>query len=86
LSLQGYFNTIVSGTNLPAKPEPDVFLKAAKDLGCLPADCLVIEDSLAGVRAAKTAGMHCVAVTTSHARGELNSADIVVDDFTVIVE
>jgi beta-phosphoglucomutase len=79
--LERYFNTIVSGTNLPAKPEPDVFLKAAKDLRCSPADCLVIEDSLAGVKAAKNAGMHCVAVTTIHAREELHQADIVVDDF-----
>jgi HAD superfamily hydrolase (TIGR01509 family) len=54
--LRRYFNTIVSGTNLPAKPEPDVFLKAAKDLGCLPADCLVIEDSLAGVKRRKLPG------------------------------
>jgi beta-phosphoglucomutase len=80
--LERHFNTIVSGTNLPAKPEPDIFLKAAKDLGCSPADCLVIEDSLAGVKAAKTAGMHCVAVSTSHAREELTQADFVVDDFT----
>jgi beta-phosphoglucomutase len=80
--LERYFNTIVSGTNLPAKPEPDVFLKAAADLWCSPADCLVIEDSLAGVNAAKTAGMHCVAVSTSHLREELTQADVVVDDFT----
>jgi beta-phosphoglucomutase len=80
--LERYFNTIVSGTYLPAKPEPDIFLKAAKDLGCSPTNCLVIEDSLAGVKAAKNAGMHCVAVTTSHAREELIRADIVIDDFT----
>lgn len=80
--LDRYFNTIVSGTYLPAKPEPDIFLKAAQDLECSPANCLVIEDSLAGVKAAKTAGMHCVAVSTSHAREELTRADIVVDDFT----
>ena len=81
--LERYFNTIVSGTNLPAKPEPDVFLKAAKDLRCSPADCLVIEDSLAGVKAAKAAGMHCVAVSTSHAREELHQADFVMDDYRV---
>lgn len=79
--LERYFNTIVSGTDLPAKPEPDIFLKAAKEMGCTPADCLVIEDSLAGVEAAKNAGMHCVAVTTSHSREELTLAEIVVDDF-----
>jgi len=80
--LEHYFNTIVSGTHLPAKPEPEIFLKAAKDLGCTPADCLVVEDSLAGVQAARTAGMHCVAVSTSHPQEALHQADIVVDDFT----
>lgn len=80
--LERYFNTIVSGTDLPAKPEPDIFLKAAQDLGCSPADCLVIEDSLSGVKAAKNAGMHCVAVSTSHPREDLTQADIVVEDFT----
>jgi beta-phosphoglucomutase len=79
--LERYFNVIVSGSYLPAKPEPDIFLKAAKDLGCSPADCLVIEDSLAGVTAAKAARMHCVAVSTTHTREELQPADIVVDDF-----
>ena len=79
--LERYFNTIVSGTYLPAKPEPDIFLKAAQDLECSPANCLVIEDSIAGVKAAKTAGMHCVAVSTSHPREELTRADIVLDDF-----
>lgn len=80
--LERYFNTIVSGTNLPAKPEADIFLKAAKTLGCSPANCLVIEDSLAGVKAAKNAGMQCVAVSTSHSWEDLHQADIVVDDFT----
>jgi HAD superfamily hydrolase (TIGR01509 family) len=41
------------------KPDPDVFLEAAEAGGVAPADCLVIEDSLAGVRAAVTAGMRC---------------------------
>ena len=80
--LERYFNTIISGTYLPAKPEPDIFLKAAQDLRCSPVNCLVIEDSIAGVKAAKNAGMHCVAVSTSHSREELFQADIVVDDFT----
>jgi beta-phosphoglucomutase len=80
--LEQYFNAIVSGTNLPAKPEPEIFLKAAKVLGRSPANCLVVEDSLAGVQAAKTAGMHCVAVSTSHPQEALHQADIVVNDFS----
>lgn len=44
------------------KPAPDVYLTAARRLGVMPADCLAIEDSPAGVAAAKAAGMRCLAV------------------------
>lgn len=80
-NLKHYFDTVISGTSLPAKPEPDIFLIAAENLSCSPRDCLVIEDSLAGVAAAKSAGMRCIAVSTTHPRGELGQADLVVDDF-----
>lgn len=79
--LENYFEIIISGTELPAKPEPEIFLKAAHAVGCHPKDCLVIEDSLAGIRAAKNAGMKCIAVTTTHPRVELTMADLVLDDF-----
>jgi HAD superfamily hydrolase (TIGR01509 family) len=58
LSLQGLFDLIVSGDDLPQrKPDPGPFLHAAKGLGVPPADCLVIEDSNAGCEAARRAGM-----------------------------
>jgi len=79
--LLGYFDLLVSGANLPAKPEPDVFLEAAKLLELSPEDCLVIEDSAAGVQAAKDAGMICIAVLTSHTKSQLTAADLLVDDF-----
>jgi len=49
-----------------AKPAPDIFLVAARNLGVDPKDCLVFEDSPFGVTAAKTAGMYAVAVPDSH--------------------
>jgi HAD superfamily hydrolase (TIGR01509 family) len=79
--LLGYFDLLVSGANLPAKPEPDVFLEAAKLIELSPAECLVIEDSSAGVQAAKEAGMTCIAVLTSHTKSQLTAADLLVDDF-----
>lgn len=81
-NLKDYFSAIVSGANLPAKPKPDVFLEAARQLGRAPAECLVIEDSAPGVQAAKNAGMACIAVATTSQKSELSLADHVVDDFT----
>jgi sugar-phosphatase len=53
------------------KPSPDVYLRAAAELGLHPADCLVVEDAPAGIEAAHAAGMKVVAVTTTHHRHQL---------------
>ncbi len=66
------------------KPNPDGYLLAAKRLGVRPANCLVIEDAVAGVTAARRAGMHCLAVTSSHPRDSLSGADLVVDSLEEI--
>ncbi|MBN1862443.1 MAG: HAD family phosphatase [Dehalococcoidales bacterium] len=80
LGIKGFFQAIVSGREVAeGKPSPQVFLLAAKKLGVRLQDCLVIEDALAGVSAAKRAGMTCIAVTTSNPRAELGEADLVVD-------
>ncbi len=61
-----YFDLILSGNDVAKKkPDPGPYLKAAEKLGKDPKDCLVIEDALNGIKAAKAAGMHCGAVTTS---------------------
>lgn len=61
--LAPYFQTIATGEDVHHnKPAPDVFLLAAAKLGLRPDRCLVFEDSTAGVRAAKSAGMRVVAV------------------------
>ncbi|NUR84759.1 MAG: HAD-IA family hydrolase, partial [Nonomuraea sp.] len=66
------------------KPDPAGFLLGARELGADPGDCVVFEDSLAGIAAAKAAGMRCVGVTTTYARNELSDADLVVADLTAI--
>ncbi|MEO8614377.1 MAG: HAD family phosphatase [Luteolibacter sp.] len=53
------------------KPDPEVFLKAAAKLGANPADCVVIEDAHAGLRAARAGGMKCIGVTTTHSAESL---------------
>ena len=61
--LSKHFQAIIDGNmKLPRKPAPDTFLLAAKMLGVDPADCIVFEDSLAGIGAAVNAGTHVVAV------------------------
>ena len=58
MGLSSYFEKLVSGENVEhPKPAPDVFLKAARELGRKPEECLVVEDSCHGVHAAKRAGM-----------------------------
>lgn len=52
-----YFDALVSANGLPSKPAPDVFLKAAAELGAEPQKCLVLEDSRNGVKAGRAAGM-----------------------------
>jgi beta-phosphoglucomutase len=61
-----YFAAVVTGDDVTrGKPDPQVFLAAAKMLGVEPARCVVIEDAVAGVEAAKAGGMRCVAVTNA---------------------
>lgn len=57
------FSAVVAAEEVPrGKPEPDIFLEAARRLGVPPESCLAFEDSLPGVRSARKAGMACVAV------------------------
>ena len=63
LELKGLFDSIVDGTRTSrAKPDPEVFLLGARDLGVDPAECIVFEDAQAGIDAAKAGGMRAVAV------------------------
>jgi beta-phosphoglucomutase len=67
-----------------SKPNPDIFLHAAKQLGVEPASCLVIEDAPHGVEAARRAGMKCIGLTTTFDRQTLSRADCVVNSFAQI--
>lgn len=84
LAIEDCFQAVASGEEVPrSKPSPDVFLLAAERLNRNPQDCLVIEDSAHGVRAAKAAGMGCVGyVNPTSGEQDLGLADIVVTSFT----
>jgi beta-phosphoglucomutase len=63
LRIQNDFDAVVDGTMIThSKPDPEIFLLAAKKLGVDPKDCLVFEDAEAGVEAALSAGMQCVGI------------------------
>jgi beta-phosphoglucomutase family hydrolase len=79
LGLRTYFDAIVSGSDLPGKPDPAVFLKAARLIGAPPERCVVVEDAIAGVGGALRAGMKCIAVTTTNTAQALKKADVIVE-------
>lgn len=59
------------------KPAPDLFLAAARRMQVSPAQCVVIEDAVSGIQAARAAGMRCVAVASSYPPEHLRAADLV---------
>ncbi len=82
VSLYDSFDAIVDGTNVSkAKPDPEVFLIAAKELEIDPEQCVVFEDSIAGVQAANTANMISIGIGEQDV---LSDADFVFKDFSEI--
>jgi beta-phosphoglucomutase len=84
LELHAHFEVVVSVEDVMwGKPDPEVYLLAARRLRIPPPACLVLEDSLVGLEAARRAGMRAVGVATAHDERELRraGAERVIDDF-----
>jgi len=80
-----YFEVIVTGEEVSrSKPAPDIFLMVAKKLDLTPIECLVIEDAINGIKAAKNAGMKCIAITTTHSAEMLQEADLIIDTYEAV--
>lgn len=86
LKIAQYFDSITSGSDVKrGKPSPDVFLLAAERIGIEPAECLVVEDSENGVKAAKAAGMKALGyINPTSGKQDLSLADFITDDFKKI--
>jgi beta-phosphoglucomutase len=85
ITIKDYFNDIIDCTLVTnSKPDPEIFLKAAAAVKAEPAACIAFEDSIAGVRSAKAAGMKVVALTTTHTNEDLHEADKIIKDYTEI--
>jgi kojibiose phosphorylase len=79
IGLADAFDVVVDGTHIKnSKPDPEVFLLAAKRLGIAPRHCLVVEDAAAGVEAARAAGMKCLAVGAAkgHPGADLSASSL----------
>ena len=80
LGIADCFDAVVWGREVTeGKPSPQGFLLAAKRLGVEPQNCMVVEDAVAGVTAAKRAGMKCLAISNTSPKKSLAEADLVVD-------
>lgn len=82
VKMNKYFDVVVDGTKVSkAKPDPEVFLKAAHELGVKPEECIVFEDAQAGVEAAVNGGFKTVGIGSELI---LNNADLVIKGFETI--
>lgn len=81
--IRQYFDVIIDGPHVSKpKPHPQIFLKAAEDLGIAPENCVVFEDSLSGVKAGNAAGMKVVGITTTHTAEQLQPVNLAISDYT----
>lgn len=81
--LTPHFSEIVAAEDVAAcKPDPEGLNRARRSLGLSPARCVVIEDSLPGLAAARAAGLRCAMLSTSHEEASLAAGDAVWPDFT----
>lgn len=82
--LDGLFDAVATGDEVPPKPAPDVYLAACRAIGVAPGDAVGLEDSPTGVAAVKAAGMTCIAVPSDPGT-DLAAADLIVPSLSVLV-
>lgn len=82
LPLREHFSSILASEDVKKhKPDPEVYLKSAMNLGISPQQCLVFEDSFSGVSAALNAGMRVAGVLSTHTKEELPPCNFYIDNY-----
>lgn len=85
LGFEKQMESVMASENVTRhKPDPEVYLKSAANLGVAPVHCVVFEDSFSGITAARNAGMKVVGVLSSHTREELPPCNAYIHDYTAI--
>jgi beta-phosphoglucomutase-like phosphatase (HAD superfamily) len=81
--LLAHFDVVVAAEDVAAcKPDPEGYQRARRALGLSPEHCMAIEDSLAGLEAARAAGLRCAMLATSYTPEQLSAADLVWSDLS----
>lgn len=82
LGLLDFFESIIDERGVSkGKPDPQVYLKSATNLGLSPEQCVVFEDALSGIQAGINAGMKVVGLATTHKKEEIAHTDLVIENF-----
>jgi beta-phosphoglucomutase family hydrolase len=85
IPIRNFFHSVIDSTQIThGKPHPEIFLKAALSVNAVPSRCVAFEDSVAGIKSAKAAGMKVVGLTTTHTAEEIKQADLIIKDYTEI--
>lgn len=83
LKIKKFFDVVINGEEVKkGKPNPEIFLKAAKKMKVKPKECVVVEDAVSGIKAARNAGMFCIGVATTFPRVKLKDADLIIDNLS----
>lgn len=84
LNLERHFDFVATRDDVEnGKPDPEIYQLVARELAVAPANCLVIEDSPSGVKAAVSAGMHCIAVSTPFTHQRLHASGVLAEKWIV---
>jgi beta-phosphoglucomutase family hydrolase len=82
VQLRHYFDVIITADHiLNSKPHPEIFLKAAEELGVQASESLVVEDAENGIIAAKRGQMKCIAIASTQHKDRLQQADLIIDSY-----